>query len=226
MPSGQLSETKKIRDKSEASAFKRVTKPKKTANLPAKDVSQSAKEDISDEASGDEEQQIESDSEEEDLVDVDEIGMERLMKALGDDGLDEYAQAALRVLAGEQDEDEEGSGDEDEEIEGDGDQEDEGEGEDEGEQAGDTEEEEGRESEEAGEAIPLDEVESVDEDVVATQKVEIDNKVCRIDCIAHCLAIQFTHTDRYCENTRQHKTRLKSSMDRNARCVLSRNHQR
>ncbi|KAF8170924.1 eukaryotic rRNA processing [Pholiota molesta] len=106
--------------------------------------------------------------------------MARLMKLLGDDGLDDIGQAQLDALAGEG----EGSGSEGEE---DGEEE-EGEGAEEdedseveaqnGDEANDSDAEDvdmGEDEDE--EAIPLDEAESVDEDAVPRQKVEIDNKV-------------------------------------------------
>ncbi|KAI0683257.1 eukaryotic rRNA processing protein EBP2-domain-containing protein [Cytidiella melzeri] len=121
-----------------------------------------------------------SDSEEED---VDEEGMSRLMKALGDDGLDELAEAELRALKGEGGE-EEGSGEEEESDEEVREQEveevssEEEEEEEENEQDGAIEEEEeaSADEEDAGD-VPLDEIESVDEDAVPQQKVEIDNKI-------------------------------------------------
>ncbi len=57
----------------------------------------------------------EEDSDLEDGQDVSEKGMQRLMAALGDDGLDEVDMAALDELAGDEDEDE----DDDEDEEGD-----------------------------------------------------------------------------------------------------------
>lgn len=92
--------------------------------------------------------------------DVDEEGMAKLMKALGEDGLDDFAQASLRALSGgeEGDSDEEDNDDDGEEVEDE--EEVDGEGDEDGEE----------------EEVPLDEAEEVDEDVVAHQKVEIDNK--------------------------------------------------
>ncbi|TFK42423.1 eukaryotic rRNA processing protein EBP2-domain-containing protein [Crucibulum laeve] len=121
-----------------------------------------------------------SESEESDSEDegVDEEGMARLMKALGEDGLDEFEQAQLRSLGGDSDEDE----DEDKEVDSEGEEVgsgDEGEegsllDEDEEEEAGSQDEEE---EDEDDDGVPLDEVESVDEDAVPRQKIEIDNKI-------------------------------------------------
>ncbi|KAJ7647044.1 eukaryotic rRNA processing protein EBP2-domain-containing protein [Roridomyces roridus] len=106
--------------------------------------------------------------------------MERLMKALGDDGLDDYEQMQLHaVLGGDEDEDDEedssftlenaadtaddngGSESED--------------GSDAGED-GEEDEDEGEDSEEE-EDVALDDVESIDDDAVPRQKIEIDNTV-------------------------------------------------
>ncbi|KAJ2934764.1 hypothetical protein H1R20_g2353, partial [Candolleomyces eurysporus] len=139
-----------------------------------------------------------SDSEEDDEDDdddgVDEEGMERLLKALGEDGLDDFDKAQIMALNGtdsdeEEDSGEEGSEDEDVEQEGASDEEED--------QSGSEEEEDEEENaakpakskmapqaaddedEEDDEAIPLDEADdSVDEDAVPRRKVEIDNKVC------------------------------------------------
>ena len=123
----------------------------------------------------------EENEEESDDEDVDAEGMEKLMKALGEDGLDEYEQAQLQVLRGEQDEEWETD---EEEVEGKS-----GESADEYEEEEDGDEEaEGSDSEkiiqgpsdneEEQDAIALDDVDdSVDEDAIPRQKIEIDNKV-------------------------------------------------
>ena len=103
--------------------------------------------------------------------------MKKLMKALGDDGLDDYEQAQLIALTGDEEEEvneEDGSESDDSEgdqsrdieagIEGEGTFD---ESEDEEDDHEDVEEEE----------VALDGVESVDEDAVPRQKIEIDNKV-------------------------------------------------
>jgi len=120
---------------------------------------------------------------------VDEEGMARLMKALGDDGLDEFGQAQLDALAGEsgsEDEDEVegkegGSGveDEDSDVEVDGASDSEHNDED-AEEDEDDDDSEGEgdddELDQEGDVL-LEEVDSVDEDTVPRQKIEIDNKV-------------------------------------------------
>jgi rRNA-processing protein EBP2 len=95
---------------------------------------------------------------------VDDEGMEKLMKALGEDGLNEFDLEQLHTLTGtaagdEEGEEDEGSSDETED----------------GEQGG--EEEEGSNS--SGEDIALDDedVDSVDEDAVPRRKIAIDNTV-------------------------------------------------
>ncbi|KAJ7601245.1 eukaryotic rRNA processing protein EBP2-domain-containing protein [Mycena floridula] len=97
--------------------------------------------------------------------------MERLMEALGDDGLDEFDQAQLNAALGEGSDSEEGSQEED----GDDDEDDDDEAQ--GNDAGFEDEDD--EDEEAGidEDMPLDEAESVDEDAIPRQKLEIDNEV-------------------------------------------------
>ncbi|KAI0772245.1 eukaryotic rRNA processing protein EBP2-domain-containing protein [Irpex lacteus] len=106
--------------------------------------------------------------------------MARLMKALGEDGLDDFAQAELRALAGE-DSEEEGGEVEGSESEGGEEVEDsEDEEEEEEVEAEDDEEhdEEGSvDEEEEEEVVALDEVDDVEEDIVPKQKVEIDNKI-------------------------------------------------
>ena len=128
-----------------------------------------------------------SEDEEEDLSedeeDVDEEGMSRLMKALGEDGLDEFAQEQLRALQEDEDdeEDDEQAGDassgDEEEV---GAEEQEGSSEDEDE----AEDDQGEEVNGAGPstdlAVAVDELsdeEMLDADVMPRQKVEIDNKV-------------------------------------------------
>ena len=99
---------------------------------------------------------------------VDEVGFEKLIKALGDDGLDDYDQAHLVALAGDEDDDEESEEGEDAE-------EDEGLGEVSGSEdeeipeKGDEAEEDGSGSEGAG--VEEDEP-SGDEDVLALDELE------------------------------------------------------
>ncbi|KAK0457783.1 eukaryotic rRNA processing protein EBP2-domain-containing protein [Desarmillaria tabescens] len=101
--------------------------------------------------------------------------MERLMKALGDEGLDEFDQAQLGALGGEEESDSEGEGEngsdeEDAESIG-GEDESEEEAEEQDEDEDDAEEDE----DDAEEEVALEDVEDVDDDVVPRQKVEIDN---------------------------------------------------
>ncbi len=108
----------------------------------------------------------ESDTSETADDDDNEEGMEKLMKALGDHGLNEFDLAQLRTLAGTAASDEEGDG----EAEGSNDGTEDGEqGEGEGEEGGSS----------GGEEIALDDedVDSVDEDAVPRQKIGMDNKV-------------------------------------------------
>ncbi|KAI0043949.1 Ebp2-domain-containing protein [Auriscalpium vulgare] len=111
---------------------------------------------------------------------VDEEGMEKLMKALGEQGLDEFEQAQLRALTGEEDDDDgdsgsgEGSGDE--AVEGSG-SEVEGVESSEEEDDAEVEDEEDVNLEDQEVALDEDDAISVDEDAVPRQKVEIDNKI-------------------------------------------------
>ena len=124
---------------------------------------------------GDEEGGSEVEDREEDSEDggVDRVGMERLMELLGEDGLDDFDRAQLESLAGEDEDNEDieddDEGEEDEEV-SDG-----------GKAKNHSEAEEGEvgEVKSNGDAIPLDldEAESIDEDAVPKQKLEIDNQV-------------------------------------------------
>jgi rRNA-processing protein EBP2 len=118
---------------------------------------------------------------------VDEVGMKRLMTALGEDGLDDFELAQLGSLRG--DEDEGGEGGEDESNNEDSvSEEEKGEegvgalSDEPSEDGDDFEDDDGAASESlAGEeeedAVALDDVDSVDEDAVPRQKIEIDNTV-------------------------------------------------
>ena len=108
-----------------------------------------------------------SESESDEGSGVDEEGLEKLVRALGEDGLDEFDLTQLRILAGSP-VGEEGDG---EEEEGDADD-----------NAGSTtgsEEEKQADGEEVEEGIALDDedVDSVDEDAIPRRKIEVDNKV-------------------------------------------------
>ncbi|KAG8744239.1 rRNA-processing protein and EBNA1-binding protein ebp2, partial [Ceratobasidium sp. 423] len=116
------------------------------------------------------------DSEDSGDHDIDEEGMSKLMKLLGDDGLDEVAEQQLReeVAEGGDDASESGWVDEDGEIAGP-----------ESDVAGKlqfsaTEEavdEEDNDDEENGEDVALDEASEVDEDIVPKQNMVINNEV-------------------------------------------------
>ena len=98
--------------------------------------------------------------------DDNEEGLEKLMKALGEDGLNEFDLAQLRTLTGAAASDEEG-GEEDDRNSDEMDNE---------EQGGDEEDEDASSD---GEEIALDDedIDSVDEDAVPRRKIAIDNKV-------------------------------------------------
>jgi hypothetical protein len=111
---------------------------------------------------------------------VDEEGMAKLMQALGDDGLDDLAIAHLAALAGS-----DGGG---QLLEsGDDDDDDDGQSDDmgsvgveelEAESASEEQDSERAETEPGDEAgVAFEDVESVDEDAVPRQRLEIDNKV-------------------------------------------------
>ena len=120
-----------------------------------------------------------SEGDESDDGGVDEEGLERLMNALGDEGLDEFEQEQLEsVLGGDEDEDDEVSSE-------DGDWVDEGLSDDESIGADSEDEDEDGENsaddeDEVEDEIALDDVDdsqSVDNDAVPRQKIEIDNHV-------------------------------------------------
>ncbi|KAJ7701372.1 eukaryotic rRNA processing protein EBP2-domain-containing protein [Mycena rosella] len=106
--------------------------------------------------------------------------MERLMKALGDDGLDEFEQMQLHVTLGG-----EGEGDDDDDDSSDGeftpdknaDEASDGEGSDSEDGEGGEDVEDWEDADEGDEDVALDDVESVDDDAVPRQKIEIDNEV-------------------------------------------------
>ena len=96
---------------------------------------------------------------------VDDEGLEKLMKALGEDGLDEFDLAQLRMLSGAP---------ADEEAEEDTD----AESVPEDEESGDGEEHEDEVDEGGDIALDDDDVDSVDQDAIPRRKVQVDNKVC------------------------------------------------
>ncbi|KAL1729665.1 eukaryotic rRNA processing protein EBP2-domain-containing protein [Schizophyllum commune] len=132
------------------------------------DVEDGSDEDVSGSDAGSDDDESDSDDE-----GVDEEGMERLMKLLGDDGLDEYDQAQLSMMLGG--DDESGSEEEEEEEEGEDDSDEEADSDSEETAAGPSAT---KPQEADDDAIPLDEVEDeVDEDAVPQRKLEIDNTV-------------------------------------------------
>lgn len=117
---------------------------------------------------------------------VDEEGMQRLMKALGEDGLDDFGRASLAALAGEEGEVEDSQSEREDEEQ---DRQVLSDEEEHAEPAEEDEEENAWVSDEKEEAIPLDEVDEVDEDVVPLQKIEIDNKVRKLVGYAMCMEL-------------------------------------
>ncbi|KAK0434612.1 eukaryotic rRNA processing protein EBP2-domain-containing protein [Armillaria borealis] len=120
-----------------------------------------------------------SNDEDSDNGGVDEAGMERLIKALGDEGLDEFDQAQLGALGGDDESDSEGedeNGSDEEDVEG-LDQENDSEEDEEEEQEADEDDAEDDEGDGEEEDVALENVEDVDDDVVPRQKIEIDNHV-------------------------------------------------
>ncbi|OBZ69028.1 putative rRNA-processing protein ebp2 [Grifola frondosa] len=118
-------------------------------------------------------QDEEEDEDEED--DVDEAGMAKLMEALGEDGLHDFARQELLALAGSDDEDVD---EDDESGEEDAEENDVGGGEADSDTEGQGKTQEQTHGTEH--TVPVDELsdaEVVDEDSVPRQKVEIDNKI-------------------------------------------------
>lgn len=180
---------------------------------------------------------------------IDQEGMERLMKALGEDGLDDYDRAHLIALHGTSDEEEDGdeAQEQDDEAESHSEEEesvDEVEDEDEAkseseideedaEEAGqspaekNTEEEEDEDEDDedvdVDDGVALDEVESVDEDAVPRQKVEINNTVSapRPDEDA---VLTNVHTGCTRADTPDDKIGSRNTLDRKADHDLPRNH--
>ncbi|PBK65813.1 Ebp2-domain-containing protein [Armillaria solidipes] len=105
--------------------------------------------------------------------------MERLIKALGDEGLDGFDQAQLGALGGDDESDSDGedeNGSDEEDVEG-LDQENDSEEDEEEEQEADEDDVEDDEGDGEEDDIALEDVEDVDDDVVPRQKIEIDNHV-------------------------------------------------
>ncbi|KZO96502.1 Ebp2-domain-containing protein [Calocera viscosa TUFC12733] len=137
----------------------------------------------------DEEENVDEDAleEDDDVDDEDDVeGMERLVKALGDDGLDDVAQSLLASIDPDEDEDEDDE-DDGEETEKPADAAEDRDESSEGEEAEDVangmpvddeDEDDDDDDDEEDEDIALDDVDGdVDEDVVPKQKVTIDNQV-------------------------------------------------
>jgi len=93
---------------------------------------------------------------------VDEEGLQNLVRALGEDGLDEFDLTQLRMLAGSPVDEESGEDD----------------GADPTNESEDIEQADGEEAEEEeGIALDDEDVDSVDEDAIPRRKVQVDNKV-------------------------------------------------
>lgn len=174
---------------------------------------------LGDDKDNDEEDEEESDSEDDG---VDEQGMKRLMDALGDDGLDEFASAQLEGLdVSDKNEDggeEEWSDIEDEEAAkaSDGSDSEDGNDEDDEEEseAGDM-----QDDEELGDVVALDDVSDVDEDAVPRQKIVINNKVrSRLLCFIHSrisfILLFICAKGCLAKNTRNDQTRPIINLDR------------
>ncbi|CDO69887.1 hypothetical protein BN946_scf184884.g46 [Trametes cinnabarina] len=175
---------KKSTDMSAKAKGKTPEKPNKMQLRAASD-SDDTEEEV-DELDGSQSGDAESDNSGEE--DVDEEGMEKLMQALGEDGLDDFDREQLRALTGDEDEesgsedgDAQGSdvnGAEGSESEGDvGDDDDASEDADE--DVDEAKEGEARQPDEEP-LIPVDELsdeDALDEDAMPRQKVEIDNKI-------------------------------------------------
>src|SRR6267154_950941 len=135
---------------------------------------------------------------------VDDEGLEKLLKALGEDGLDEFDLAQLHMLSGA------AAGDESEDDEN-------------AERVPENEEpeHEEEEEEEEGEEIALDDddVDSVDQDAIPRRKVQVDNKVCLFSLFTFARLI--LSVDRSRTHTGYHQIGPISSMDRDVSCFVS-----
>ena len=185
-------------------------------------------EDWEDEDSGDG-----SESDEEDDG-IDEVGFEKLIKALGDDALNEYDQAHLVALTGDEEDDESeggeaiengeelgrvpGSEDEDEEVPEEGD---EGEG---GASGSGSEDAEEGESSGDEDVLALDELEDVElhPDAVPRRGVRvIDNKV-RVARVRQICYLIFCRLGCARTDQKNHPTRPQTTLDRNPRRFIPR----
>ena len=169
----------------------------------------------------------EDESDSEDDEGVDDKGMERLMKLLGEDGLDDFARAELGALTA----DDEADGEEDEsKSEADEKTEDEDEDEDEDVNIAEQEIHHSRSldgevnGQEVEREINLEDAESVDDDVILKQKVEIDNKVSVSIVSVESAVFDFNYADCTRANTRYYKTRPVNALDGDPHSDLSRNY--
>lgn len=171
---------------------------------------------------------------------IDEEGMARLMEALGDDGLDAFDKAQLDLALGDEGDqwttDEEGEGDYTASEEGGSDAESIDEGVDNDQEDSDDSQEESDEDEESGELetadktadqgedIALDDVESVNEDAVPRQKIEIDNEVRFFLPRDMYQMLKFKDLGCSTANSRVHPARSLLILDRNlGPCIPSKN---
>ena len=133
--------------------------------------------------------------EDEEGDDVDQEGLEKLMKMLDENELDDIAKQQLKALGSTENDDQESDEDEEDEDENmDGEEDDEEDNEDDGEgtssksgeleksnqKEGDDDDEDVENGEEENweeDGVALDDVESVDEDAIPRQKIQINNKV-------------------------------------------------
>lgn len=217
----------KQKGKKSTSEDKKLSKGKK----PSKEVAPEIVE-IADEGETDEEDEDEDEDSEDDGVD--EEGMANLMKALGDEGLDDIGKMQLEVLAGGEEEEEDDDEEEDGEESDAEDIQDEEVAVENGESVADDESDsEGGEEKETGngmdaQEIALEDAESVDDDAVARQKVEIDNKVCslRTRHMFRSVLLILLFLAKGCSrsHTFHNKTGSKNALDRNARRYVSRDY--
>ncbi|KAA1474755.1 eukaryotic rRNA processing [Dentipellis sp. KUC8613] len=103
--------------------------------------------------------------------------MERLMKILGEDGLDDFDRAQLGILGGDEEDEDEDEGEEGSEEGGGVDDDDDDDDEDVSADEEEDEHAEGEDDEEEEEDVALEDAESVDEDAVPRQKIEVNNKI-------------------------------------------------
>ncbi|SPO32710.1 related to EBP2 - required for pre-rRNA processing and ribosomal subunit assembly [Ustilago trichophora] len=110
---------------SHAKLTRKPTSALATAEPIVAEYSEEEDEEAVEEDAEEDEEEEEEDSDLEEGQDVSEKGMQRLMAALGEDGLDEVDMAALDELAGDEDEEDDEAEEDDEDEEEDGEEEDE-----------------------------------------------------------------------------------------------------